>query len=97
MRRTSLALVLVALAAAAWATAAWADLTSYPAPASGPATQTAGQIATNNQTATAAAELDADRAAEHERERPRPEPGHQRAGEPDERVDRARRWPATPT
>jgi len=53
MRRTCLALVLVALAAAAWTTAAWAD--SYPAPAPAPATQTAGQIATNNQTATAAA------------------------------------------
>ncbi len=53
MRRTCLALVLVALAAAAWATAAWAD--SYPAPAPAPAMQTAGQIATNNQTATAAA------------------------------------------
>jgi len=52
MRRTCLALVLVALAAAAWATAAWAD--TAPAPVV-PATQTAGQIATNSQSATAAA------------------------------------------
>jgi hypothetical protein len=52
MRRTCLALVLVALAAAAWTTAAWAD--TAPAPAV-PATQTAGQIATNSQSATAAA------------------------------------------
>jgi hypothetical protein len=51
MRRTCIALVLVALAAAAWATAAWADTAPVPAPAM----QTAGQIATNTQSATAAA------------------------------------------
>src|SRR4051812_32174275 len=57
MRRTFLALVVAALAAAAWATAAWADtpaLAPAPPPVA-PATQTAGQIATNDQTATAVA------------------------------------------
>ena len=52
MRRTIFALFVALLAAAAWATGASAD--STPAPAA-PSTQTAGQIATNDQSADSSA------------------------------------------
>ena len=55
MRRTCFALLVALLAAAAWATAASADLTPVPAPSVVPTTQTAGQLATNQQSASSSA------------------------------------------